>query len=373
MYPVTTIALSSLVSLSLAKSLWVDTTPQSPQPYALKKGRGIALGSGDTWNTFPITGNSSGKAFTLMNTNGPGFGIGATPSLSPHVHLKTYENFYTAKGRVQLWGQNFDSYKANTSEQTTRVLGPGDFGGIPTNTIHTFIMLEPDTQLSGVLVPGGFEEFFFNVATNPVSGPGGNDTVTPGLNFSDLPRWDVYPQLDFQPRTDAKEGKAGPGDWYTGANDIPVDDQAPVWIAKNYGPKWLHEENGVYQIIAPLVMGQQTNDLFSQGHITLSPKPESAVAPTMVSTQATAFMLEEGQLAVSIEGFATAHLIDGDVVFVPPNSTFAYWAEAEFTKFMYISGGGDGLDAKLMQDATSWASAFYPRSRSENVKRGIKI
>lgn len=307
-----------------------------------------------------------------MNTNGPGFGIGAIPSLFPHVHLKTYENFYAAKGRVQLWGQNFDSYKAMTSEQTTRVLGPGDFGGIPMNTVHTFVMLEPDTQLSSVLVPGGFEEFF-NVATNPVSGPGDNDTVTPGFNFSDLPNWDVYPQLDFQPRADAKGGKAGPGNWYTGANELPSDDKAPIWIAKNYGPKWLHEENGVYQIVAPLVTGLQTNDLFAQGHITMSPKSESAVAPTTVSARATAFMVEEGQLAATVEGLETAHLIDGDVVFVPPNTTFPYWAEAEFTKFMYISGGGDGLDAKLMQVTTTWTSAFFPQNGSQNIKRGFKI
>ncbi|KAJ4364131.1 hypothetical protein N0V83_009586 [Neocucurbitaria cava] len=366
----------ALPSSVFSKSLWLNTTPQTAQPYALKSGRGIPLGSGETWNTFPVTGNSSDKAFCIMVTNGPGFGVGTTPALFPHVHLKTYENFYASKGRVQLWGQNLDAYKANTSEQTTRILGAGDFGGIPTNTIHTFTLLEPDTQLTGVLVPGGFEEFFFNMAGNPIiPGPApGNDTSSPpGFNFTDLGKWDVYPQPEFQPRTDEKEGKAGPGNWYTGPNTLPLDDKEPIWVAKDYGPKWLHEDAGVYQIIAPLVMGQQTHDGFAQGHITMSPQPPSLTPSSIVSPRATAFMVEEGQVGVLVDGFESAHLIDGDVVFVPPNTTFSYWAEAEFTKFMYVSGGGDGLDRKLMENARVWSSAFFPRSGGVSVKRGFKL
>jgi glyoxylate utilization-related uncharacterized protein len=173
-----------------------------------------------------------------------------------------------------------------------------------------------------------------------------------------LSNWDVSPQLDFKPRTDVKEGKAGPGNWYTGANEIPTDDKEPIWIAKNYGPKWMNDKAGYHQIIAPLVMGSQTKNLFAQGHITMFPKPQGAVAPKIVSPEATAFMLEEGELAVTVEGFETAHLIDGDVVFVPPNTSFTYFAEAEFTKFLYVSGGGKGLDAILMKDAITWNPEF---------------
>jgi quercetin dioxygenase-like cupin family protein len=376
------LALCSFTTIALCKSLWLPTTPPTSQPYAVKKGHGIPLGSGDTWNFFPVTGNSSNKAFCLMITNGPGYGMGSRPGLFPHIHKKTYENFYSSKGRVQLWGQHLDSYKSNSSEQGTRILGPGDFGGIPTNTIHTFNLMEPDTQLTGVLVPGGFEEFFFNMATDPIPGPPSspNDTIpnppsspVPGFNLTDLSKWDVYPQLDFQPRTDVEEGKAGPGNWYTGPNELPSDDNEPIWIAKNYGPKWMNDQAGYYQIIAPLVMGAQTKNLFTQGHITMSPKTEDLVPQEIVSPQATALMLEEGQLAVTVEGFDTAHLIDGDVVFVPPNRPFTYFAEAEFTKFLYVSSGANGLDAMLMKNASAWNSAFYPRRGVTHIKRGLKI
>lgn len=365
-----TAAVLCLLQVSECASLWKDTTPQTPQPYALEKGRGILLGSGETWNTFPVTGNSSGKAFALMNTNGPG-----TPGegVFPHVHKKTYENFYSAKGRIQLWGQDLTGYLSNTSIQTTRILSPGDFGGIPNGTIHTFRLLEPDTQLTGVLVPGGFEEFFFAMA-----GPVSNGS-TGSFNLTELPAWDVYPQHDFSPRSDVVNGKAGPGNWYDGPNPLPEQDKNPIWIAKNHGPKWLNDEIGFYQIVAPLVRGQQSGGLFSQGHITMSPlqNRENGTVPKMISERATAFMVEEGELIVHVDGFDEARLIGGDVVFLPEGTRYAYFAAAEFTKVMYVSGGGNresGLDEMLIQGGRDWSSAFYPRSGGAGErKRGIKI
>ncbi|KAH8894479.1 RmlC-like cupin [Thozetella sp. PMI_491] len=321
-------------------------------PYALKKGSGIKLGE----NTFPVTGNSSGKAFCILNTN---TGSSAGAEVFPHVHKKTYENFYAVKGRIQLWGQNLDSFLANTSIQQTRILSQGDIGAIPPNTIHTFTLLEPDTQLTGVLVPGGFEEFFFHMNLNP------NQSSLPGAGGFDrdgLASWDVYPQLDFVPRRDVVNGRGGAGNWYDGPNSLPPDMSAPIWVAKNYGPKYLNSEHGRYQIITPLVTRQQTNNTFSQGTITVSPYRFGENPPAVNSTVATAMMLEEGQLQVKVDGYEPASLIDGDVVFVPANVSFTYSATAEFTKFMYVTGGVGGLDGQLIGKGQTWNSAFYPET-----------
>ncbi len=357
------LALLFAASAVSGADLWVPTTPQSVRPYALKKGHGIKLAGG---NTFPITGNSTDGAFCILNTNAGGFGGGVGGF--PHVHKKTYENFYAVKGRVQLWGQNLDTYKTNSSIQQTRILGPGDIGAIPFNTIHTFSLLEPDTQLTGVLVPGGFEEFFFNM--NMGFGPGG------GFDNAALAKWDVYPQPDFVPRADAVNGRAGTGNWYDGPNPLPQNDSAPIWVAKTHGPKWLNSEGGRYQVVTPFVTGQLTNGTFSQGTITLSPfgaGQEAKKGAAVKSTVATAFMMEEGQLEVAVEGYETVSLIDGDVVFVPPNISFSYTATAEFTKFMYVTGGGKGLDYELIARGKTWDSAFYPDSGSTGGTLGRMV
>jgi len=120
-----------------------------------------------------------------------------------------------------------------------------------------------------------------------------------------------------------------------------------------------------YQIVTPFVTGVQTNGTFSQGTLTISPFWEgysgSATAKVIKSAVATAFMVEEGQLEVAVEGFdEPTTLIDGDVVFVPPNTSFLYAATAEFTKVMYVTGGVQGLDRELMGQGRLWNSAFYP-------------
>ncbi|KAK3377447.1 RmlC-like cupin domain-containing protein [Podospora didyma] len=348
----------------MSASLWLSTTPQSPVPYALKKGDGIKLGND---NTFPVTGNSSGKAFCILHTNAAGKNTAGGPGLFPHVHQKTYENFYAVKGRVQLWGQNLDRFLSNTSVQQTRILGPGDFGGIPNNTIHTFNLLEPDTQLTGVLVPGGFEEFFFNMNASP--NPAETLPGSGGFDPSELSKWDVYPQFDFSPRQDVVNGKAGPGNWYDGQNTLPAPSgntpMDPIWVAKNYGPKYLNSENGRHQIITPFVTGDQTNGKFSQGTITISPNNPGTKAPYVTSTVATALYMEEGQLEVTVDGFDPVTLIDGDLVFVPGNTSFSYFASAYFTKFMYVTGGGRGIDFELIAKARAWDSAFYPAANPQ--------
>ncbi|KAK0748996.1 RmlC-like cupin domain-containing protein [Schizothecium vesticola] len=326
-----------------AATLWVPATPQAPQPYALKKGLGIPLPGG---NTFPVTGNSSGGAFCILNTHAAGSGSGG---IFPHVHKNTYETFYTVKGRVQLWGQNLDHFLANTSVQQTRILHAGDIGAIPRSTIHTFRLLEPDTQLTGVLVPGGFEEFFFHMdhlAPAPGTLPGAG-----GFDVTGLAAWDVYPQLDFVPRRDIVNGKAGPGNWYDGPNPLPRGVEGPVWVAKDYGSKFLVEGDGRYQISVP----------------------GGRKAPRLISAVATAFMVEEGQLEVVVEGYDAASLIDGDVVFVPGNVSFSYAATAEFTKLMYVTGGGQGMDQVLMEKGRAWDSAFYPTREAGPVKGTVRV
>ena len=136
-------------SLSL-DDLYLENAPCSPRPYIIPHyADSHAVAVGAQIYRFPVTGPSSGHAFTLMSTNAPDSG---SLGVLPHIHQAHYENFFNFKGRFQLWAQ-----KDKEDEQQARLLTQGDYGSVPRNTTHTFQILDPDTEMVGVVVPGGFE------------------------------------------------------------------------------------------------------------------------------------------------------------------------------------------------------------------------
>ncbi len=349
----------SVASRSTSSNLYVDVAPQYLRPYVLPRGSGEAVRIGNQVYRFAVTGNSSDSAFLLMNTNAPD---STQLGVLPHIHKAHYENFYCAKGRAQ-------SNLTSESPENTRILTAGDYGAVPQDTTHTFQILDPDTVLTGVIYPGGFEKLFIDIRddfynstigspfppANLTAPAAGDPCVIEGLQF-----YDVWAELGFSPRTDVVNGIAGSGNWHNGSNELAPDSSTPNFIAENYGPKYLNSNGGVYSIIAPLVEKTQSAGNFSMGTITLSPLLSNLTAASASFNVHHAFQVEEGQLAVTLSG-ETANLINGDVIFIPANSTFTYWATVPFTKFLYVTGGSTGLDAQLLQGAQSWDYASYPQ------------
>ncbi|KAL0264601.1 hypothetical protein SLS55_000551 [Diplodia seriata] len=375
-------ALSSLLAVGSAapaaraaedSSLIVDTAPQYLRPYVLPKFAGQAVAVGQQIYRFSVTGNSSAGAFTLMQTNAPD---STSLGVLPHIHKAHYENFYCTKGRVQLWA------KTNATGENARILTPGDYGAVPHNTIHTFQITDPDTQLTGVIQPGGFEQLFiaigdgaYNSSTGSAFVPAAasNTSSSSGAGssasmISALESFDVFAQLDFSPRYDFVNGSASSSassasKWHDGANTLAKDAHTPNFVAKGYGPKYLNVDDGVYRVVQPLVTGTQSADNFTMGTITMSPLLANQTAAGTAQqnlTQPLAFQMEEGQLVVAIDGYDSVNLIQGDVVFIPAGTPFTYHASVPFTKFLYVSGGGDGLDYQLMQKSVSWDYTTYP-------------
>jgi quercetin dioxygenase-like cupin family protein len=343
-----------------SSSIILDEAPQTTRPYALRKGSGQAVVVGSQVYRFSVTGNSSAGAFTLMQTNSPD---STALGVLPHLHEVHYENFYCTKGRVQVWA------KTNETGEQARVLTAGDYGAVPRNTTHTFQITDPDTQLTGVIQPGGFEALFIAIASETYESAIGSEfvpaaSVETGLDaslISALEYFDVYAQTDYVPRRDFVNGSAG-GDsnWHNGSNTLAADETTPNFIAKNYGPRYLNADDGVYRVISPLATGNQTTDNFTMGTVTMSLLMSNQTATKVSFNQPVAFQLEEGALVVEVDGYDAVTLIQGDVVFVPAATEFVYYAVTGFTKFMYVSGGGDGFDYQLLQRAVSWDYATYP-------------
>lgn len=343
-------------------SLYVDEAPQYVRPYVLPKERGQTVRVGQQVYRFSVTGNSSGGAFTLMQTNAPD---STELGVLPHIHKLHHENFYCTKGRFQLWA------KIDDSIEQSRVLTQGDYGTVPHNTIHSYQILDPDTQLTGVIQPGGFEALFLAIGDGPLDSSTGTEYIPAAATnasagagasadtISALTAFDVYAKIDFTPRRDLVDGIAGSGNWHNGSNTLAPDGYTPNFIAKNYGPKYLNTASGFYHVIAPLATGAQTTNNFTMGTITLSPKLSNHTIATTTAKQHLAFQLQEGELVVDING-ETARLIQGDVVFIPGATPFTYYASVPFTKFLYVSAGGDGLDADLLAKSVSWSYPMYP-------------
>ncbi|KAF2764727.1 quercetin 2,3-dioxygenase anaerobically complexed with the substrate kaempferol [Teratosphaeria nubilosa] len=353
--------LSSLAGLATA-SLWVDEAPDHVRPYVIEHyANSHSLTIGSQLYRFMVTGESSGGAFTLMQTNSPYSG---SLGVLPHIHQKHHENFFSFKGRSQLWTD-----KANDS--TAKLLTAGDYGSCPTNTTHTFQFVDPDTELIGVIVPGGFEALFYflgdaNVTFStetPFVPANVSDSAGSGSSpsiISELESFDVYAALSFTPRRDIVNGTAPANStWHDGASTIPTVAGKPYFVASGWGPKYLTGKYGGWQIIQPFVTPTTGEHNFTQGSLTMSRTPANVTVPTWNLTEATAFQVLEGSVKITMAN-ETATLISGDAAFMPGGTPFQYESGAAFSKLMYIGAGDEGLDQQLLNSAMSWGYTSFP-------------
>lgn len=353
---------SSGSSTAAAESLYVDEAPDHLRPYVIRSyANAQAVNVGSQTYRFMVTGPSSNYAFTLMDTNAP---QSNALGVLPHIHQRHYENFFNSKGRFQLWAQKGDQ------EQQTRVLYPGDYGSVVPNSTHTFQILDPDTQLTGTIFPGGFEDLFFFLGTNFTSSTNtpyvpqtDNSTSAAGPDeslISTLESFDVYAQLDFQTRTDTVNGSAPSGSvWHDGANELG-DPGSPYFVANGWGDKYINSQYG-YHIVAPLVSPTQAGDMnFTLSTISMSKVPNNVSIPTWTFDGACAFKVLEGKLSIEIGDYDAAELTSGDVAFIPGGVSVKYWSDAYFTKVLFPSSGFNGLDQQLISNGEPYDYVTFP-------------
>ncbi|QDS72488.1 hypothetical protein FKW77_010021 [Venturia effusa] len=342
-------------------SIWVTEVPTYVRPYAIPHLLAGGCIVGQQIYRFPVTGDSSDNAFSLVQTNAPG---STELGVLPHIHEVYYETFFNVRGKFQLWTKK-------DGVENTRVLWPGDFGAVPQDTIHTFQMLDPATEMMGVIQPGGFEVLFYalssgNYSSSTFSPYDPTSNLTGGSPqasvISQLQSFDVYAQLDYSPRTDTVNGTAPSNTtWHTGPNSLASDATTPYYVAKDYGPKYLYSGAAGYAVIQPVLTGTQTGGNFTISQIAMQSTPANGTVEEQNFPGHAAFEVLEGQLKVEMEG-ETVGLSTGDVVFIPGGTTYKYWSDVAETKVYYISAGVEGLDAKLIKGGKSWDSPVWPTS-----------
>ncbi|TQV92547.1 hypothetical protein V2A60_007225 [Cordyceps javanica] len=351
------------------KSLTVEVAPDFVRPYVLPRFHGKAIMLTKTQTiTFSITANSSGGAFSLVQHNGK---VTGWLNARPHIHKTYHEHFYCSRGRVELWAKKGTA----DGKDEARVASFGDYGNVPPGTIHTFQLIDPDSQLTHAFHPAGFEKLFDDVSAGRFSSdahaPYVPDPVdeqpygpmTPELTelFEPLDLFAV-PDEDYIPRRDFVNGTASSDglNWHNGTNELPTDPAEPYFVANNYGPKFLNTDNG-YKVIQPIsTVDNSHNGNFTMGTIIMSKKQGNETESRVTLPHHLGIQLDDGQLALSVEGYKMTYLLQGDVAFIPAGTPFSYYATVPLTKFLYLNAGPRGLEHELLSRSVSWGFPSYP-------------
>lgn len=252
-----------------------------------------------------------------------------------------------------------------------------------------------DTDVVGIIQPGGFEELFYALATanftpstfapyaiNDYIAYDAPSSSPPASVIAALEAFDVYAQLDYIPSRDIVNGSySSTGNatgWHEGTtvDELAADSETPYFVAKDYGVKYLSSEAGFYQVVQPLVTPTQSAGNFTTATIIMSERLSNESAMSVVGNTTTgatgtgsgskaltghsAFEVLEGLLTFQMSG-ETIQLATGDVVFAPAGTAFSYYSEVPFTKVLYISQGADGLDTRLIANGESgWEYPVFP-------------
>lgn len=242
------------------------------------------------------------------------------------------------------------------------MLGQGDFSAVPRNTIHTFQILEPDTEMVGIIQPRGFQYetfsfafflfdigiqannenrrlFFARSSSNYSSrilfpyDPPTPDTPQsiPSANVtSPLQIFDVYAQLDSVSRNDTVNGTAPASTIWRDGNNTFGEPNTAYYVAKDHGPKYLNSRTGENQIVRPLVTPVQLGGNFTLS--ILSMRKTNVTGAMITFPGRAAFEVLEGMSSVTLAA-QTVDPLQGDVIFIRGNTSFAYGSKVTFTKF----------------------------------------
>jgi quercetin dioxygenase-like cupin family protein len=123
----------------------------SGHAHTVAPGEGRTVSLGVIQMRFVATGEATNRAFSLADvTGGPG------PWTVPHIHRETQESFFVLEGEFTF----------AVGEQQISA-GPGSYVLVPRGTRHDITAGAEGGRLLTLVVPGGLEEMFFELADLP--------------------------------------------------------------------------------------------------------------------------------------------------------------------------------------------------------------
>ncbi|KEF58625.1 uncharacterized protein A1O9_06551 [Exophiala aquamarina CBS 119918] len=334
----------------------IESTQTAPgeagRPYILESlcGEIIYIPLSKSATRLLVTGKESDNAFAIVGTGGAqGDPIGF------HYHREAHDVFLCLKGSVNVWAGD-----------QCRTLGPGDLASVPPGTIHQYQILGDYTEFVGLVVPGGWEEFFRFIG-EPYSGPlfpladerNIFEVLIPKLKAA-ADKFDMIPVRDHP--------AVQPQPWQDGHDNKLPGALEPYFLRAGTGLRYL--VGGV--VVSPLVGAAESAGRFSIACIEGSSWHKDPVLSEtfQFSSVHHAIQVADGHLELTI-GDQQANLSAGETAYIPKTTSFSLRIVSRYIKF-YTFVSGNGLIELLCQLGQPYDQTIPPETPVSWGKKRVK-
>ncbi|KAL5317715.1 hypothetical protein ACEPPN_014813 [Leptodophora sp. 'Broadleaf-Isolate-01'] len=309
----------------------LTTPPSTTKPYTLPSF------SGELW-TIPtsnsvmrllVTGKETANAFAVVSTGGT-----YDKPIGFHYHREAHDVFLCLKGTMNVW-----------ADDQARELGEGDFASVPPTTIHQYQITSSHTEFIGLIIPGGWEEFFRFIG-EPYSGPlfpttdkrNPFEVLVPKL-IAATEKFDMIPARE-KPHYD-------PQPWSPTDSSLPGHcSRGGYFLRAGTGTKYLVPSTGT--VIRPLATRAETDSKFSVYEVHASslynitdPSKSTFPALKFTSTHHAIYVID-GTFTLTVNGDTTL-ATGGETVFVPAGAEWMFSAQSRYARcYVFANGGGVG-------------------------------
>lgn len=247
-----------------------------------------------------------------------------------------------------------------------RDLIAGDFAMVPGYNNHSYQFIAQETEFMGLIQPAGFDDFFTNISSpwSPrynVPFPPDQPKPFPGATFAAVAQ--SYDVQRINASISAAEGvwgePTGGQDWHESNGTLPNDAKTPYFLPNGAGPHhWLESAGAV---ISPLATAVQTAGNFTIAQVSLRKSDQHSLGNQThwVSADHQFFYGMRGEVMVGVAG-EQIRIITGDSLFVPAGTNVTISSSVNYSKFLFCSGGPNGIDSQMIQSGKSWAYSTPP-------------
>ena len=321
-----------------------ELPPYSPgKPYVISSQDGeiIYIPLSKSATRLLVTGKETEDAFAIVGSGGS-----QSDPIGFHYHREAHDIFLCLQGNINVWAGD-----------QCRTMGPGDFASVPPGIIHSYQILGDHSEMMGLIVPGGWEEFFRFIG-EPYDGP--MWPMQDDRNFFEvvLPKLkQAAEQFDMVPCPQQKPFDPQP--WLESDNALPGW-PAPYFLKSKSGPAYV--VGGL--VCRPLITTAESYGKFAIGLIEGSCQHREhtifaqARGQLNFSTVHHAFFVVDGKVEANVDGHSTT-LHAGELVYVPKGLKFSLEIRSRFARF-YSFSNGVGLVEMLGELGKPWSLPTLP-------------